>query len=306
MNSVITEITDNNGFPRGVVRWQHAWVAGCALPILALSLFDRLPGWEWMWVMALALFLASKCITISSYLGSSRRSQLAALFGYCLLWPGMDPAAFGRKRSRIRVPLSEWTSALFKTATGGLIVWEVVPLIGLHNKLLAGWAGMVGIVFFLHFGLFHLLSIAWRELGFDARPIMRSPGTATSLSKFWGENWNNAFSDLVHEHLFKPVAKMVGPHRAMFAVFLVSGFLHELVISLPARGGYGLPTAYFLLQSAALVFERSKSGRTLGLGSGWRGWCFVLAIAGGPAFLLFPPVFVRNVILPMLRAIGVC
>jgi len=87
-------------------------------------------------------------------------------------------------------------------------------------------------------------------------------------------------------------------------VFLFSGLLHDLVISIPARGGYGWPTLYFLLQGLALLFERGSIGRPLGLGSGWRGRIFALTIAGAPAFWLFHPAFIRNVIIPMLNAIG--
>jgi len=108
----------------------------------------------------------------------------------------------------------------------------------------------------------------------------------------------------MHEHVFKPLAKSIGARRALFTIFLISGLLHELVISLPAWGGYGLPTAYFVFQSLGVFFERNKVGRAIGLGSGWKGWCFVLAVAGAPAFWLFHPIFIRNVILPMLHAIG--
>jgi hypothetical protein len=72
----------------------------------------------------------------------------------------------------------------------------------------------------------------------------------------------------------------------------------------PARGGYGLPTAYFVLQGLALLFEHSKPGRKLRIGSGWRGWCFAALVAGVPAFWLFHSVFIHHVILPMLHAIG--
>jgi alginate O-acetyltransferase complex protein AlgI len=163
---------------------------------------------------------------------------------------------------------------------------------------------MVGIVFMLHFGLFHLLSLLWHSLGIHAKPMMMSPGTATSLSKFWGRSWNAAFTDLMREQLFKPLAKHHGAHVALFTIFLLSGALHELVISLPAHGGYGLPTVYFTIQGLGLLFERSTPGRKLGLGSGWKGWCFVAVTTGVPAFWLFHPVFIHNVILPMLNIIG--
>ena len=91
---------------------------------------------------------------------------------------------------------------------------------------------------------------------------------------------------------------------ATLAAFLASGLIHELVISVPAQGGYGLPTGYFLLQGLGLLGERARAARRGGLGRGWRGRVFTFLVAAGPAFWLFPPVFVRHVILPMLGAIG--
>ncbi len=71
---------------------------------------------------------------------------------------------------------------------------------------------------------------------------------------------------------------------ALLAVFLASGLLHELVISLLARGGYGLPTLYFVTQGLGLLLERSPAGRRAGLGRGIRGRLLMLALAGGPVF----------------------
>ena len=90
------------------------------------------------------------------------------------------------------------------------------------------------------------------------------------------------------------------------ALVVFSGFrnhIHELVISVPARGGYGLPTLYFLAQGAGVVVERSRPGRALGLRHGFRGWCFTFVIAAIPAFWLFHPPFVLRVIMPFLHAV---
>jgi hypothetical protein len=42
---------------------------------------------------------------------------------------------------------------------------------------------------------------------------------------------------------------------ASLAVFLISGLLHELVITLPAGGGYGGLTWYFLIQGLLTQVE---------------------------------------------------
>lgn len=257
-----------------------------------------------MWVLAFALFLGAKWLTARRVLPAGLGVRRSRLLAYALLWPGMDARAFFGMGVVPRPPYREWTLAGAKTLFGGALIWLGAPPLRATHPLLAGWVAMVGIIFVLHFGLFHLLSLLWRACGINARPIMQSPGTAASLGAFWGGSWNRAFTDLMLSQFLKPLAKRLGAQWALIAVFLISGLLHEIVISLPARGGYGLPTAYFVLQAIGLLFERSEKGRRLGLGSGWKGWCFLALVAGAPAFWLFHPVFIRNVILPMLSAIG--
>lgn len=254
--------------------------------------------------MALSLFIGAKWITILRLKPSKRRVAPARLFAYALLWPGLDAQAFCTKRAA-QMPLAcEWSVAVTMTLFGVVLLWPATRVIGLTHALAAGWVGMIGTVCLLHFGMLHLLSLIWRAMGISAKPIMQSPLAVTSLSKFWGGGWNTAFSDMMNEQFLKALLKSFGARRALLIIFLISGILHELVISLPAGGGYGLPTVYFLNQGFGVLMERSGFGRRVGLGSSWKGRCFVALVAGLPAFLLFPPVFVHNVILPMLQAIG--
>ena len=97
---------------------------------------------------------------------------------------------------------------------------------------------------------------------------------------------------------------MFGARGALLAGFLISGLVHEVVISLPARAGFGLPTLFFLIQAGAILFERSAVGRRLGLGQGATGRLFTLAALALPAYGLFHPPFVYGVILPFMGAIG--
>src|SRR4030095_15802386 len=92
---------------------------------------------------------------------------------------------------------------------------------------------------------------------------------------------------------------------AMLAGFLFSGIIHDLVISFPAGGGYGWPTFFFGAQAVGMFIERSRPGRAIGLGRGWRGHLFTLLIVASPAYGLFHPPFVRNIMVPFMRAVGV-
>lgn len=94
----------------------------------------------------------------------------------------------------------------------------------------------------------------------------------------------------------------MGANGAMFVAFLASGLIHDVVISLPAQGGYGLPTLYFVLQATGLAVQRSTFIRKFKLDHGFFGWLFTLAVAGGPAFWLFHPLFIVRVVLPFMQA----
>ena len=127
---------------------------------------------------------------------------------------------------------------------------------------------MLGLVLLLHFGTFDLIALMWQALGVKAKPIMSAPLRSTSLAEFWGKRWNMGFRQLSYDLIFRPLHRPLGGQTASFLVFVASGLIHDLVISLPARGGYGLPTAYFLLQGAGIMVERARLGKRAGPGAG--------------------------------------
>jgi alginate O-acetyltransferase complex protein AlgI len=133
---------------------------------------------------------------------------------------------------------------------------------------------------------------------------MKNPLRAASLAGFWGARWNTAFNELAFRLAYRPLRRRTSSVVATLAIFGISGLIHDLIISLPARGGYGLPTAYFLAQGIGIIIERSQFGQTIGLGHGIRGWLFTALVTTGPVFWLFHPLFIHNIILPMLTAIG--
>ena len=285
-------------------RWP-GWLPLAVLPFVAILFKPALPAWGFMWTMAFAIFLGCKWLTWWSARTKAPRNKLLPSLAYLLAWPGMDAEAFLNDKS---VPKKQARLGRCFSATrmlfGIWLVWGGAGLAHPKHPLLAGWIGLVGLGFILHFGFFNLLALAWQSAGFDAQPVMRSPILARSLAEFWAKRWNAAFHHLAHTYAFNPLRRRIGPKRATLIVFFISGLVHELVISLPADSGYGLPTAYFSLQGFGLLVERSVLGRRLGLGHGLLGWLFWAVIVGGPAFWLFHPPFVHQVILPFLRQIG--
>jgi alginate O-acetyltransferase complex protein AlgI len=273
---------------------------------LVLPLRSPMPRWAFMWAMAVALYAGCKWLTYRDVRSRAATIDRRRALAYLLAWPGMDAAAFlGTKNSEAARPSSsEWIAAVLKTTLGAALVWLVARAALPDHPLAAGWLAMVGLIFLLHCGTFHLLSLGWRTLGVNAVPVMRSPHRSTSLAEFWGRRWNTAFHDLAVRFTFRPFRRAFGPRAAAFLVFLASGLVHELVISVPAGGGYGLPTGYFLVQALGIAAERSPRGQRLGLGRGVRGWTFAMIVAAGPAGWLFAPPFVHEIILPMLTAIG--
>lgn len=284
----------------------HSWVGWAPITILTLGVTvcrNLLPPWEFMWCLSFAIFAGLKWLT-----WWKARKRVPHPFwrsvAYLLAWPGMDAAAFLDPSVHVKKPTwRAWLWALSKTGTGGFLIWIAVRYVPAQEVLVRGWVGMLGLILLLHFGSFEAGALFWQRLGVEAKPIMAVPFRSTSLSEFWGNRWNLGFRQLAHDLIFLPLQKRLGAGGAGFLVFIVSGLIHESVISLPARGGYGFPTSYFVLQGLGVALERSKFGKRLGLRQGSRGWLFTAAFTAGPVFLLFHPWFVLRVILPFLEAI---
>ena len=308
-----------------------AWMALIGLPISLLPLRDRLASWQFMWLMAGAIFFGCKWLTAWCAQKPNSHLKLAPTLGYFFAWPGMDAKkfltrprqnstalsrqVFHRKSSRDEQKLvSPFLAPIAKIFLGGVLLFGAARFP--QQPLLAGWIGMFGIILILHFGLFQLLAIGWRKAGIEVEPIMNAPLRSKTVSEFWGRRWNSAFNRLAFEFVSRPITRRLGGRRsceaagrspgiwalhfgaaiATLTAFLVSGLIHELVISLPAGAGYGLPTAYFLLQGVGILLERAFAQI--------RGRIFTILVVAVPAFWLFHPPFVHNVILPFMKAIG--
>ncbi len=260
---------------------------------------------EIYFLICFTLFLGVKGLTLRRAIRHLKVIPVGRLLGYCFLWPGMDARAFLTLSPDLPRPTAkQWLAALGKSMLGLILVAVIARQIHPTLWFYRDWTVLVGLGLLVPFGVFHLTALGWQAAGVDAKPIMNRPFLATSLSEFWGRRWNLAFRDAAHELIFRPVLRKVGPVWAAAATFVASGLFHEVTLSVPARGGYGLPLSYFLLQLVCVQTERSVTGSHLGLGRGWRGRIFCAVVVVLPAYALFHRWVLDDLLFPWLREIG--
>ena len=300
--SLHTHPTSKRGL--GIIGWLPLLTLPAAVVVLQSEFPEELM-WVFMWVLAFAIFMSCKWLTWVRAWSEGGMGGIGRTLGYLFLWPGMDAKPFVNEGESASKPAPrDWLAAGFKLLLGVVIMWGLVPIASIAGPISAGWCGMIGLVFMLHFGSFHLLALAWRSHGVAAEPIMRAPAASTSLSAFWSERWNRGFNQLAHDLIFRTTFRRIGVVWSMLLVFLASGLIHDLVISVPAGALFGLPTAYFLLQGFGVLIERSHFGRRVGLNHGAAGWIFMFVFTVGPACWLFHKPFINKVMNPFLKSIG--
>ena len=237
-----------------------------------------------MWCIAGMIFLLAKWLVVG-------RCSTGA---FVILWPGFDLHAWNRAPKETNALVHRGITNL---TVGAALIWFIAR--HAPTPLIATWLCMIGFVVALHGGVFTLLTEFWRRRGHDVKPLMNCPVAAASVTEFWGKRWNLGFRDLAHTTIFKPLHRRFGKAAAISAVFLISGLAHELVITVPARGGYGGPTVYFLLQALCMAMERGCPFKRNGIVWRIRAWIFLVF----PLPLLFPTVFVERVMQPFFTFI---
>ena len=286
--------------------WRSIWpyVGAGALILLGSASKGWVAPWVCMCLVLVSLFAACKWLTLG-WIRNLRAAGWRA-FAYCVAHAGMDARPFlDRNRAPARPRTAEWAEASIKTALGIVTLVFGTALASRAGDVAAAWVGFAGLILAVHFGVLHLIPLIWRSAGVDARPIMNAPARAKSLSAFWSNGWNVAFSSVANTHIFAPLMRRFGMMPALYASFAVSGLVHELAISLPAGGGWGLPTFYFLIQAAGVLIERSHLGRVLGIRTGLRARVFLWTFVFAPLPALFHRPFMETVMAPLLRAMGV-
>lgn len=237
--------------------------------------------WVAMWALVLALLVACKYSGLRLFPGPSPAA-------YWFSWPGLDPRPF---RQRLPLAAVAWQPGAIKFALG---LAGFAAARGLWPAPLALWIAMASSLLVAHFGVIHLLCASLRRHGIAVTPLMERPLESRSLTEFWGRRWNTAFRDFAYQLVLWPVARRYGARAGSVAVFLFSGLVHDVVISLPAGGGYGLPTLFFLLQALGVFLEKRYR---------WRGRLWTIVWMLPMPWLLFHPLFVERVMRPFYERI---
>lgn len=282
------------------------WLAPAGIPAFAIAVTHDRGGWPQMWATAFGIYFACKLWVLQRATRRGARFDMAGRITFLLAWAGMQPAPFAERSTLAcdarRISLVE---GLTKCLAGvGLLL--VSPWCArFAGAYVAMWCCVSAYCLILHFGLLHMIGWAWQQAGRPVEAIMQRPLRSTSLADFWSRRWNVAFRDVSNILVVRPTRRLLGPAGAVGLVFIVSGLVHELLMSWPARGGWGLPTAYFAIQGAGLFLERSKVGRQLGLQKGtWRARIWTALVVIAPLPLLVHRPFAENVVIPFFQFIG--
>ncbi|MGJ8656788.1 MAG: wax synthase family protein [Akkermansiaceae bacterium] len=235
-----------------------------------------------VWICSV-LMAGMKAITYREWcVVGGRRLPWGRWLMFSCLWFGMDPGAFVARR---RV---EWRSHVVVGSAclvvGLMGVW-VCYLLDVRSVLLLFVFMSAG----FHFGVLRLLTGFWRMMGFPVRVLFRNPLVMRGFQDFWGRRWNLAYSQMMARAVKRPLVGLLGERGSLFAVFVVSGLLHELAITVPVGGGYGWPTLFFVVHGVVCFFERGDS-RVMAV------VCGMMLVLGVP--YLFGEKFVDDVILP--------
>jgi len=291
-------------------------ILGYLLTFIKLKLAARISGWLFVILSTTAIAIASRdlapfsimllvifcllfsiksVVCIEAQQSGHKRLAFMQYLGFTTGWLGMRPYIFLTLGGK-SIPGG------FKIISHGVIriVVGTILIIGavfLSDKFKIGATlfFLVGLSFILHFGLTRIQTGFWRLLGVNTQVLFREPYKSKSLSEFWSQRWNLAFSEMTSIAVLRPAKSVLGHTGAVWVCFLISGIFHELAISFPVNKGYGLPTLFFLLHALAMALENKTFFKELS-SIKKRAWTISWLII--PAPLLFHTPFIEGVIWP--------
>jgi len=242
---------------------------------------------------ALRLLLASigaiYILKVAALALRPRPSSVTGLAAFLFAWPGVIPEPFRHRQPPQPIDAARYLAAWVRMALGALSILLLAIYAPFIPSPILGLAGIAALLLTIHLGICDLLPWLLRWAGFPVPLLFDRPWTATSLTDFWSRRWNLAFVEMNQRLFLRPLHRYLGQGGSRFALFALSGLLHEMAIRFPAGAGWGLPLAYFLLQAALVAIEE----RFRITNRAWT-WFWLLA----PSPWLFHEPFRRTLIVP--------
>ena len=226
-------------------------------------------------------------------LATGRRTHSAGgLAAFLLTWPGVIPDHFRQRQPALPIEpdryLSAWTRMIVGISCIALLAVYAPDI----PEVVLGLTGTAAILLTVHLGTCDVLPWLLRWTGFPVPLLFDRPWASRTLAEFWGRRWNFAFVEMNQRLFLRPLLRRFGKQSSRFGVFALSGILHELAISFPAGGGWGLPFVYFLLHGALVAVEERFRIAS-------RVWTLFWLLA--PAPWLFHEPFRRTLIVPFYQ-----
>jgi alginate O-acetyltransferase complex protein AlgI len=210
---------------------------------------------------------------------------------FSLVWPGIDPVPFVETPVGKILDGKRFGAGIARAIVGVLGFLLVAGYSQRLGDLAAGWLGIACLLTIFHLGLSDCLTEVTQAIGWSVKPLFESPLRSTSLSDFWSRRWNRPFVELNRVFFMPALVRRLGIKGAIFVIFLISGFLHELAISYPAGAGWGMPLGYFAFQGVMVLAERKLAVR---------GPIWVALVVMVPLPFLFHATFRSFIILPFV------
>jgi hypothetical protein len=223
-----------------------------------------------------------------------RRGPTAAtgLAVFLFAWPGVIPGCFRERHPAQTIHPARFLAAWARMALGTVSIGLLAVYAPRIPDRVLGLAGIAAVLLTIHLGLCDLLPWLLRWAGFAVPLLFDRPWAAASLAEFWSRRWNLAFVEMNRSLFLRSLHRHFGRRGSRFALFALSGALHELGLSFPAGAGWGLPLGYFLLQGVLVeVEERFRIAN--------RAWTWFWLLA--PLPWLFHEPFRRTLTVPFYR-----
>ena len=277
------------GMESAVLRRALGWLLLATLMVAAhFALFSDSPFLR-MVGLCCVLLGGMKGLVYAEWAGV-KKLTLPRYAVFSFLWFGMDPGTFRSRKSGLT-----WKRDV---ALGSLLT--LLGILGAWFVWFMGWRQIlvmfVPLSLGFHFGVLRILKGLLRLAGFPVRTLFPNPLEAKGITDFWSRRWNVGYSQMMQRLLGRPIESMCGKSAGVMAVFIASGLLHEIAITLPVRSGFGLPTLFFTLHGLLTLLE-GKWNRPLGK-------IPALLAVTLPLAWLFPPAFQNEVIAPCIEVFG--